>query len=75
MKQYEKCKHCCECIYYEKCAVNAPYRMECNQLKKILCGFTVCCEDFISRYVSNNGGYLDILRYPVYNDSKGGDIL
>ena len=49
MKQYEKCKHCCECIYYEKCAVNAPYRMECNQLKKILCGFTVCCEDFISR--------------------------
>lgn len=44
----KKCVYCSECIYYEKCSVNAPNRMNCKA-GRLGCGAPVCCEDFISR--------------------------
>lgn len=42
-----ECKNCCECIYYKKCASNAPERMQCKS--KYPCVVSSCCADFQSR--------------------------
>lgn len=47
--EVKECKYCRECIYHEKCAENAPYRMECKSMYQLMCGCSACCEDFVSR--------------------------